>query len=589
MPTAETTGPANLTARIEGAFLAAGTGDALGWPQEDRSGIIGGRRNIEPRLAFIDWTRRAGGRYQSHEEHIEAGSYSDDTQLTLALARCLLQGDQWWDVWTQRELPFWPFYERGGGGATLRAAASWGDGRPPWQGKDAKRYFDAGGNGVAMRVLPHAALAAREASFRAAARRIVRDGVSTHGHPRALVGALVFGYVLWRAFRRSAVLDYGELIELTRGAADWKTPSDLIELDGWMEAADRTLRGSYLAQWEVAVTEMEDLLKDAEEGISRGSLAVDRSTMERLGAFTKGVSGAGTVTAASAIFLASRYAAQPAQGLIAAAFAKGADTDTVAAMAGALLGAINGPDWIEPLAHQLEDALYMRELGWRIATGSLDEGQPTRPWQRSTKAQFWREFRNAQPGMDVRLPDGRSGVVTAVVEHTARLDGLDARTWVVKTDDRQTLHLKDVRRQTRSAVDRAVAAPETDQRARIGVVLTVADMDRALSFYRDIIGLRVSKETTSYVTFAGLLVLERGLARPSRGQMQLTLDQHQLVESTLAITVYLTERDFEEVRGRLLKGGYVTTPLLMRDGRKSFRCADPDGNAVEFRERSASG
>ena len=47
----------------------------------------------------------------------------------------------------------------GGGGATKNAAKSWLFGIRPWDNKrgqkDLKRYVDAGGNGVSMRILPH--------------------------------------------------------------------------------------------------------------------------------------------------------------------------------------------------------------------------------------------------------------------------------------------------------------------------------------------------------------------------------------------------------------------------------------------------
>src|SRR5215211_5272005 len=122
----------DIRARAEGAMLATAVGDALGWPQEDRSGRVGGRRAVEPRLEFSEWRRREGGRYAAHEEAIGAGEYSDDTQLVLALARALRAGDSWWERLTEVELPFWLFYERGGGAATKRAARSWANGKPPW-------------------------------------------------------------------------------------------------------------------------------------------------------------------------------------------------------------------------------------------------------------------------------------------------------------------------------------------------------------------------------------------------------------------------------------------------------------------------
>src|SRR5664280_3866472 len=104
----------DLQTRVESALLASAIGDALGWPQENRSQRVGGRRGVKASLELVAWSRRAGGRWAPHEEVIRAGEYSDDTQMTLALARSFAFGERWWEHWTQVELPFWLLYERGG-------------------------------------------------------------------------------------------------------------------------------------------------------------------------------------------------------------------------------------------------------------------------------------------------------------------------------------------------------------------------------------------------------------------------------------------------------------------------------------------
>ena len=204
--------------RAEGALLAAAAGDALGWPIEPRGSRVGGTREVEPQLDFIAWDRREGGGYAPFVRHVPAGTYpSDDTQLAVAVARSLMHGEQWWRHFTELELPLWTLYELGGGGSVRRAAKSWERGVPPWSSDlksvERQRYFDAGGNGVVMRVAPHAIAAIREESLSAAAHRIVADGLTTHGHPtharrgtrgriRRLEGAALAGKdQLWRARR----------------------------------------------------------------------------------------------------------------------------------------------------------------------------------------------------------------------------------------------------------------------------------------------------------------------------------------------------------------------------------------------------
>jgi ADP-ribosylglycohydrolase len=66
----------------------------------------------------------------------------------------------------------------------------WLKGREPWASRDsegAARYFQAGGNGVAMRILPHALKHAKDDDFQGAARNIVLNGIATHGHPSRMM------------------------------------------------------------------------------------------------------------------------------------------------------------------------------------------------------------------------------------------------------------------------------------------------------------------------------------------------------------------------------------------------------------------
>src|SRR5271170_4407033 len=103
-----------------GVFVGAAVGDALGWPQELRGGLKGGkkaRESAEPTLAFRPWTRNGGHYSHRYEDPVGPGEYSDDTQLLLATARACLTGTTWWNWLAEVELPTWPLYQRGGGGA----------------------------------------------------------------------------------------------------------------------------------------------------------------------------------------------------------------------------------------------------------------------------------------------------------------------------------------------------------------------------------------------------------------------------------------------------------------------------------------
>ena len=117
----------------------------------------------------------------------------------------------------QVELSRWTIYERGGSGATKRAAQAWLAGSRPWQSRKTdvvRRYFDASGNGVGMRVLPHALFLGDQDDPPVLVHDVVRDGATTHGHPSALFGATACAYAAWSLARRNRTLGFGELLGL---------------------------------------------------------------------------------------------------------------------------------------------------------------------------------------------------------------------------------------------------------------------------------------------------------------------------------------------------------------------------------------
>lgn len=366
--------PAVARARVEGAFVALAAGDALGWPQEFNSRP----HHVQPTSVFSDWERRGGGRFYPHTEIIRAGEYSDDTQLTLAIARSrLTASSSWWTYFTRNELPLWTIYERGGGGATKRAANSWLRGVAPWKQTTPEavaRYFEAGGNGVAMRVVPHAVFYAEEDDPSVLMKDVVADGAATHGHPRALVGAAVYAYAAWWLLRTQHTVGFGELLTiLLEATSTWGAPPAVSSTrGGWLEAANNTLR-DFDKLWNNVVKEMRQLLELGLKGLENGVLSDDDAILERMGAFSR-EKGSGTVSAASAIYLAARHAAQPAQGVLRAAFAFGSDTDTIAAMTGGLLGALAGSDWLPSEWSLVQDNQYLRQIANKVAARATPQG-----------------------------------------------------------------------------------------------------------------------------------------------------------------------------------------------------------------------
>lgn len=437
-----------LLSKAQGAFVGLAYGDALGWPQELRPKTPHLRRPAAISPELREWTRSAGGRFYSHRDVVRAGEYSDDTQLTLAVARSRLRGDDsWWQYFTQAELPLWMLYERGGGGASKRAAASWLNSTAPWDQKpdSVRRYFDAGGNGVAMRILPHAVRFAGRDDPAQLIRHVVLDGTATHGHPRALIGAALLAYVTWWLLRLDRTLEFGELIRVAVNSADaWGGPDALNDSSlGWLDAGNSFHRGGYEMSWKDTVDEMLELLTIIESGIARGVTTDDSQILNDLGCFGR-QKGAGTVSAAAAIYLCSRYAAQPHRGFLSAAFASGADTDTIAAMTGCLLGSLVGVEKLPRSYQSIQDREYILSISARIANASAVNSSHSVVPRPVTRKDIDRLKHTLSVAIDapVDLDGVRTATVCESTTQAIRSNSAEVRIWQLRTNDGQTLYVK---------------------------------------------------------------------------------------------------------------------------------------------------
>ena len=64
---------------------------------------------------FYDW-EKVGGRFNGYIDHLAKGSYSDDTQLLLSVARSIkVDGTIDREYFSKIELPNWLLYARGAG------------------------------------------------------------------------------------------------------------------------------------------------------------------------------------------------------------------------------------------------------------------------------------------------------------------------------------------------------------------------------------------------------------------------------------------------------------------------------------------
>ncbi len=334
-----------IPSRIEkckGAMLGTAIGDALGWPNEPRAKNRKKRKEVTDH--FVEWTRSSNNP-RWHDEKILPGEYSDDTQLTLSVARSIIAGD-WERFFAEKELPFWLRYERGGGGALLKAAKTLKKGYLPWQSNYARDYFNAGGNGAAMRILPHIIASAEKPDIKKLMLDVAKDTRVTHGHPRAFLGAACYAYALDYLLKKDSILEYGELVgAVLDGRNEWGAFLDSGVFGDWINTAQQFCNYDFSAEWSFTLERMANRLKYIQEALKKGLILDDKKVMTELECFAK-ENGAGDVAALAAIYLSSRYANNPSLGIKIPAFSFGADTDTIASMTGGLLGMLFGISWI---------------------------------------------------------------------------------------------------------------------------------------------------------------------------------------------------------------------------------------------------
>lgn len=507
----------SLGARSRGVLLGGAVGDALGWPQEQNSNIVGGHRNryVDATADFRDWERYGGGQYLKYIDPVLAGSYSDDTQLMLATGRSLQSGD-WFATLTRRELPLFLLYSRGAGGATLRACRAWAAGLEPWVSgrtqksqKSAGLYFQAGGNGAAMRIAPHVIMHSTGTTNELVA-RVVKDGIATHGHPRALIGAAAHAVALHALVNTDHTLEFGELPARVKADKSWQTPELLLDNipQEWIVAATEQ-NSDFMSNWMETVREMVEMISHVEDVVRAGTRGDDLRTLERLGTFDKRRNGSGTISAAAAIYLASRNAPRPMSGLLRAAFARDADTDTLASMTGALLGSLHGPEWLTDLRTRVQDHEYIERMADDITARSLGQEGPLEKTTSFVRDSDLRRFKkllvDGHFEGQLQLPDKREGYLLDNYALDTR-GNTSTNRWTIEVDG-QLLFIDQSAKATYVNANEHTAKPKAratatgaplerkppEQGTFVGITLRVCDLTSIAKFYSEALGVAVER------------------------------------------------------------------------------------------------
>ncbi|MDK3022830.1 ADP-ribosylglycohydrolase family protein [Cupriavidus taiwanensis] len=328
--------------------LWAAYGDALGFPtelvNEVRLEQRIGRSSVSETVA---WTRLVGGKFGAYVP-LPAGAYSDDTQLRLCTSRAI-RGDGHFDVeaFSKIELPVWLCYALGAGRGSKVGAAALALRNTAWFGnffeqKDTQ-YVNGGGNGAAMRVQPHVWAAANLSHADTYLVGVIRNTICTHGHPRAIAGAVIHAACLAYTMREQAILQpdewtsLGDFIEISLDLIFSDVDLNTFWIPSWEQQTAKSLRGEMLRakdEWAAHVEECRQFLSQPPD-------AAYGQIVSKLGGMQPDQRGSGLKCALFALVLAWTHRdSNPAIALRTSANLLSSDTDTISSMAGALVGAL---------------------------------------------------------------------------------------------------------------------------------------------------------------------------------------------------------------------------------------------------------
>jgi len=406
---------------IRRSVLWAAYGDALGFITEmcNESRLLRRTRGKSRVTELIPWFRKIGGEFGIYVE-LPMGCYSDDTQLRLATSRSI-RGDGSFDVETfsKIEIPVWLSYALGAGVSTKLAAQSLKKSQVQWNSNFFKSkyalYTDSGGNGAAMRIQPHVWCAPQDKGETGVLRDVIRNTVTTHGHARALIGAAFHALVLHKAILTTSV----------PGPSQWSYILDNLMWIPKLIQSDEELTMYWLPNWEKETKQkiekaIEQSVEELRTDVIIAEKYLQRQTNNRssyaqlagrIGCLRRESAGSAPKTALLATYLSFIFQDKPHDGLVEAVNLLGSDTDTIATMAGAIMGTVSSTDPPEKVAdvEYLENEanrLYELSQGNKVSTYNYPDMLYWRPPVSQIDALGQHEGKWVLQGLGEAIPTG---------------------------------------------------------------------------------------------------------------------------------------------------------------------------------------
>jgi ADP-ribosylglycohydrolase len=369
--------------RYKGAILLAAAADALGWITEFESDtkFLVSKYGTDRITEFVDWDKKTGGKFLGYTDYISRGSYSDDTQLMLCVCRSInSDGSVDNEYFSKVELKDWLLYVRGGGKTIKTAARNLEKKAPRWNSnffktsEDALAYHNAGANGAAMRMLP--IVLANQSDRDTMILEVFKNSIVTHGHPRAIIGSMLYSLSAVYFLKADVLPDYpNEIISVI--AKELKSVAALINhledmgLSAWVDRWDSTMNVGFCQVFQTTVEDTLELLRYTYKSIAANTSNTE--VFKSLGALDKDTRGAGHISAVAALFMATKYIYEaPIQAIYECANMLGSDTDTIGLMCGSMIGSYIGFEQIPKSLRRVQDSQYLLDCAEALLSRSID-------------------------------------------------------------------------------------------------------------------------------------------------------------------------------------------------------------------------
>ncbi|MCU6664502.1 ADP-ribosylglycohydrolase family protein [Silvania hatchlandensis] len=369
--------------KVINSALWAAAGDAIGWISEltDESGL---KRRINDTylLKPVSWNRKIGG-YSGVTVSLPAGTYSDDTQLRLAVSRSIRSNGEFdTESFAKIELPVWLSYALGAGKATKLAATNLMRKDTNWFSNFYKvngiDYTNSGGNGTAMRIQPHV-WSCKNLSERKYVASVIKDSLVTHGHVLAMCGALLHADTLQYALINGKPAGPTEINSFIDNFTS--IPEVIHEI--------YELNNFWLPNWEIISgkklhEEIERVRIESKAYLSKSLNAAKeysdlsekyKSAIDALECNKESRKGTATNTAIASALLCHFYKnSTPYEAIISCVNLLGTDTDSIGSMAGAILGCYSDlPEWaIQDNKYIISEASRLNDIAEGIPTKNFD-------------------------------------------------------------------------------------------------------------------------------------------------------------------------------------------------------------------------